>query len=586
MKALKKILILTLVLVLALSSFACNKRSEADSQGNSAESSIPEPPKVPQKLERADATTIVTDNLMLVTPRDLVGIAEEEVNPLEVIFGDLMIGDVAKMLLSEVLYFDYYDDGQWRLSNGTAFGAVPNAIFSYQIGSGKPLALDDTQLALYGNNTVLSCFSELFATNLENLPLGEGDLAQIIGDLSKITVQDLYDLTCGDITFFVDYLREGEVDLFAGALCEILSQVAGVQIDSTMLKQALSGTLAAPEIDVEYILLTAIPELIAEVQDEQANAILTFVCETVIEWLSESESEPVVEDLLAKLYQKLYEAEIQPILAEYGEMTLEQIDAELTDGMLITILPESVVAYFDNFQATLNDFIAEIEALIAGENQELMAVVSEIDALYSLQALANQGVIPQEVYALIDALIDGPFSNPRFNIELLVSRLLELVMDVVDAYVEQNGSDIYLSPIYGMVEEIAVLYHDVIIGDFIDATLSLHIDDVIYALECMTDQIIAHALIRETYILLRGVFTGTVGELGIDANARAELLIDYMYELANSTGYGYANEATFNQMYSEYGDMTITEFIAAFYEANADVPFSEIFVSFFTLEYV
>ena len=153
------------------------------------------------------------------------------------------------------------------------------------------------------------------------------------------------------------------------------------------------------------------------------------------------------------------------MLEEYGEMTLEQIDAELTDGMLIAILPESVVAYFDNFQATLNEFIAEIEALIAGENQELMAGVSEIDALYSLQVLANQGVIPQEVYAIIDALIDGTMANPILNTDLAVDELIDMLIDAIVLYEEKicsvpDGYIFYFLSIE-VLEVLAELYQGV-----------------------------------------------------------------------------------------------------------------------------
>ena len=246
-KFLSALMAIMLVFVMSIGLVACDN----DSTGNKDDSSAVEPPK-PVVVMRGTIEETVTNNVMGLTLNQISGMIESEtgMNDLQkVVYRNVLVGDLAKLYIGEMVSFDYYDDGNWYLSNGVKFTPVPNAIFNYEIGCGQPLAITEEQLVLYGNNTVLSCFTELFAVNASTLvPELPGDAGQIINAFTAMTVQELYDISAGDPTFFVDFLNETDPLVILGAMCELNGMAAE---DIAMVKSMVTMVLSYVDFENE-----------------------------------------------------------------------------------------------------------------------------------------------------------------------------------------------------------------------------------------------------------------------------------------------------------------------------------------------
>ena len=266
-KFLTTILSILLVVIMSTSLIACNREDDNGKDDNKQQSSVEEP-KAPELVNREVFTLALESNVMGITLNQLESAVTTETGLLdlrEIVFRDILLGDIAQLLIGETVSFGYYDDGNWYLSNGAKFTPVPNAIFNYKLSEGGALALSEAQLALYGKNTVLSCFTELFAINASQvIPQLPGDLGAILNVFMNITVQELYDLTAGNPQFFVDFLNETRASTLVGALLEGASYAVASEYGelfaavNNMTDALLAGSIANPSFNANVLVLDLI----------------------------------------------------------------------------------------------------------------------------------------------------------------------------------------------------------------------------------------------------------------------------------------------------------------------------------------
>lgn len=483
----KKILsiLLSFVLVFAICGnlIACEREnggnSGSDDGGNSSVVTT-----VPELVVRNDIETTITENVMNLTVGQITSAFSDEsgakiLQLKNAVLNDVLIGDFAQIYIGDVIKFNYYDDGVWRLSNGVAFTPVPNAIFNYQIGSDKPLNLTSDQLVLYGNNTVISCFTDLFAINASTIiPEFSGDAGTILNAFTAITVNELYAITAGDYTFFANFASETQMSILVGAICELSGLTDETAIAT--IKAGISGTIAEPEIDLDYYLGEILPSIIESIaNDSEYKEIIDSVCAIASAIIEYYDFETGEFDALG-----FYEENVSPAFEQVSTITLNDFVTTYLEVNIADCLPESLV---DSYALkTMGDIDAEIKAALSGEESELVAALVGVpldEIIYVIFAnFENSGASLPKIKALMLDLFDGTVGAPSVDLSVTMTKVFAAVASVTTDE-ETLATIAQLSEFYGelTIEEFAALivqgfgsslddYADVTIGELLGYT--------------------------------------------------------------------------------------------------------------------
>ena len=542
----KRILTLLLSLTLAFSVFvgsACNTGNGTQSTPNNTTSedstpevSTPEEPPVLEFITRDDPVLAIETNVGEITLKDVYLLSQGQTEVAGKAFEGVVLGDFASTFLAEIIIVSYGSDGNWYITadpyNPTKFNPVTNAIFNYQIGSGKPLALSELELKLYGGQKLINVFGTQFGIYkldemlISMLPTTSQPFIQ---RMLQITVNDLYAISCGDYTYLESFIAETTSDEIINLAFDVAS-IMGVAFPLTqavlvdLVEIDENGNLVVNENVKVADILDAVTEIAvyAEVTDTDVvfDEIINLIGkETTIAGLEEAvlsiEFDTLV-DSAANLFKHFCPEESALI-----EETFATIKAK-AEGALgeLEVTEQQISVWFDDVISKIEGSYPEI-ALSLEALKELFAdtlaenfaddllnleidtiINSASDLLISLSP-ENESAINETKETLL-VLFSGTVGNLTIDSKMEVGVLLNWLEEVLAQYVANE-----------IIDAVFVMFDNLLGNTPLDClmnnVLSISVDDLIDSLVEVIYTATNNDALFELEEVLTNLLDGTVG---------------------------------------------------------------------------
>ena len=545
-------LLLSLILVLTLfTGAACTKKGNENSSNDSSqqESVKPEPPAL-EIITRDDVVQTVESNANMISLMDTYLLYKGNNQIVKKVFNGVVVGDFMSKALDGIIMVGYGSDGNWYVTadpyNPTKFNAVMNAIFNYQIASGKPLALSPIELTLYGGQKLINVFGTQFGIyNIDSMltEILPATSAPFIKRMLGMTVNDLYAISSGDYTYFENFIEQTHPDEIINLVFD-LAYMFGYSFPQTqatlvdLIEYDEYGLFINEDVLVSDI-LASLEEIATFAGVENADAMFEDLAtllgeETaigeVVNVLMEIEFDVIV-DSFAKAFVQLYPNDatlIDEIFATFkakadgkiGELVInEQNISVWIDDVIAKVEDQALVASLEAVSDLL--YGITVENLLNGFGAlEVDAVIDTI-ANIATAYLAEDAKLISDVKVLLQRIFGGTIESVTYNENLLVGELLASINDITSYFIES-------SVLSATFDELQALYDSTTLGRLTDDTMALDIDCVITSSVSVLSEAIEDAEgLRELEEILCNLLDGTIGEPIVDES--------YLQENGNKT---------------------------------------------------
>ncbi|MBR3864846.1 MAG: hypothetical protein IKJ19_07040 [Clostridia bacterium] len=539
-------LLLSLILVLTLfTGAACTKKGDSSQQ----ESVKPEPPAL-EIITRDDVVQTVETNVNMISLMDTYLLYKGNNQLVKKVFNGVVVGDFMSKALDGIIMVGYGSDGNWYVTadpyNPTKFNAVMNAIFNYQIASGKPLALSQIELTLYGGQKLINVFGTQFGIyNIDSMltEILPATSAPFIQRMLGMTVNDLYALSSGDYTYVENFIEQTHPDEIINLVFDMAS-LLGYSLPKTqatlvdLIEYDEYGLFINEDVLVGDI-LASLEEMATFAGVENADAMFedlemllgeeTSIGE-VVNVLMEIEFDVIV-DSFAKAFVELYPNDatlIDEIFATFkakadgkiGELVINEQNVSVwIDDVIAKVEDQALVASLEAvsdllYDITVEDILHGFGALLVDDVIDTLATIASVNTPENAQLI-------EDVMVLLQKVFDGTIESLQYNPNLYVSELLVSVNDIINNFVVNDILD-------EAFKELEALYDHTTLGSLNDDTMALDIDCVITSSVSVLSEAIEDAEgLRELEEILCNLLDGTIGEPIVDES--------YLQENGNKT---------------------------------------------------
>ena len=556
----KKFLMLMLTLLFALTLtlgvFGCKK----DDSNSSSNSQVEEPEEELSLVTRPPVVQQMALNFSELTVEEALDSTQYVEQTADIALKGVVLGDLVKDLLGDTLIFDFYSDGNWYLGelgneNFAPFNSVVNALFNYEIISGKPLSLNEEELAKFGEKTVISILEGQFNFRIKNLFVQacpeEGYLKEIIPPMFDMTVNELCDLLNGEVTFFEEYL-----ELCQGVFAPIADEEVYLIIDevSIFLKNLLGN---------EDIVLDEIKALYGDVLirdffdatgDLDVDAVIESLASQLINVTALRKNADKI-NAIAKTFIHMLEAPLSVVRLDH----LVPVRILIDDANLLLDVffrdSETLNVFFTELKHLYGDtLLADIFAGIA--NFDFDEVIEMVENVLE-SAFEDNGELINAVSTLLVYMIDGTLGHFEIDSNLPAKEFINALRNVIDQFAQTENLDNLYNEWLNEVGDISFMD---LLNENKNTSMEQLLTEMFDVFEFMLPR--NAEKINAVEITFKSIFIGTLSAPGVKEELFASELLNAIADLGEALGLTASEVVFLRELAGMYEGVLIEDFEA------------------------